>query len=267
MTKGITEEQRAEIEAIGRWAVEFASSAWSSSTTIVLGNDAYEEMILGDAVHATRPTTWAWSTPTGQGQLLRRPGPRRRARRRAARHVRAGRVPRLDRRARRAVDLPQVPVPEEGRLEGLRRRRGLRRLLRRRRSARLNAADGMATPLAQEEYERFYATLAPAGERPASASSTSAWRPTGRASSSCSTPPSGCVELATDPEITSPDVRAVPTETPTEGVGTVEAPRGTLTHHYWTDERGVADEGQPDRRHDQQLRADRDVDRARRRAA
>jgi F420-non-reducing hydrogenase large subunit len=47
------------------------------------------------------------------------------------------------------------------------------------------------------------------------------------------------VELATDPEITSPKFHAVPTEKPTEGVGIVEAPRGTLTHHYWTDERGV----------------------------
>jgi len=34
-------------------------------------------------------------------------------------------------------------------------------------------------------------------------------------------------------------VRAIPTETPTEGVGIVEAPRGTLTHHYVTDERGI----------------------------
>jgi F420-non-reducing hydrogenase large subunit len=31
----------------------------------------------------------------------------------------------------------------------------------------------------------------------------------------------------------------LPTETPTEGVGCVEAPRGTLTHHYATDERGI----------------------------
>jgi coenzyme F420-reducing hydrogenase alpha subunit len=46
-------------------------------------------------------------------------------------------------------------------------------------------------------------------------------------------------ELVADPDITSPDVRAVPTATPSEGVGTVEAPRGTLTHHYWTDERGI----------------------------
>jgi F420-non-reducing hydrogenase large subunit len=47
------------------------------------------------------------------------------------------------------------------------------------------------------------------------------------------------VELATDPEITSKEYRVLPTETPTEGVGCVEAPRGTLTHHYATDERGV----------------------------
>jgi F420-non-reducing hydrogenase large subunit len=47
------------------------------------------------------------------------------------------------------------------------------------------------------------------------------------------------VELATDPEITSPHFHTVPTEKPTEGVGIVEAPRGTLTHHYWTDERGI----------------------------
>jgi F420-non-reducing hydrogenase large subunit len=47
------------------------------------------------------------------------------------------------------------------------------------------------------------------------------------------------VELATDPEITGKEYRVVPTETPSEGVGCVEAPRGTLTHHYKTDERGV----------------------------
>jgi F420-non-reducing hydrogenase large subunit len=47
------------------------------------------------------------------------------------------------------------------------------------------------------------------------------------------------VELATDSEITGEEFRVLPTETPDEGVGCVEAPRGTLTHHYWTDERGI----------------------------
>jgi F420-non-reducing hydrogenase large subunit len=50
------------------------------------------------------------------------------------------------------------------------------------------------------------------------------------------------IELATDPEITSPHVHKAPTQKPTEGVGIVEAPRGTLTHHYKTDERGLLTE-------------------------
>ena len=47
------------------------------------------------------------------------------------------------------------------------------------------------------------------------------------------------MELVLDPEITGPDYRVIPTATPDEGVGIVEAPRGTLTHHYTTDEHGV----------------------------
>ncbi len=46
------------------------------------------------------------------------------------------------------------------------------------------------------------------------------------------------LELVEDPDITGEDIRTIPTETPTEGVGIVEAPRGTLTHHYVTDEHG-----------------------------
>jgi F420-non-reducing hydrogenase large subunit len=47
------------------------------------------------------------------------------------------------------------------------------------------------------------------------------------------------LELAQDPEITSDEIRTIPTETPGEGVGIVEAPRGTLTHHYESDENGL----------------------------
>ena len=42
-----------------------------------------------------------------------------------------------------------------------------------------------------------------------------------------------------DPEITSEEIRTIPTETPGEGVGIVEAPRGTLIHHYKSDEKGL----------------------------
>ena len=40
------------------------------------------------------------------------------------------------------------------------------------------------------------------------------------------------LELALDPDCNLPDFRVIPTETPSEGIGIVEAPRGTLTHHY-----------------------------------
>jgi len=98
--------------------------------------------------------------------------------------------------------------------------------------SRLNASDGMATPLAQEEYERMYETL---GGKPVNHTLATHWArliellyATER-----------WVELATDPEITGKEYRVLPTETPDEGIGCVEAPRGTLTHHYTSDERGV----------------------------
>jgi F420-non-reducing hydrogenase large subunit len=98
--------------------------------------------------------------------------------------------------------------------------------------SRLNAADGMATPLAQAAYEQMYDTL---GGKPVHQTLATHWARVIELLYAAER----AVELAKDPEITSPDVRTVPTETPTEGVGIVEAPRGTLTHHYITDERGL----------------------------
>ncbi|MFN2280050.1 MAG: Ni/Fe hydrogenase subunit alpha, partial [Candidatus Promineifilaceae bacterium] len=98
--------------------------------------------------------------------------------------------------------------------------------------SRLNAADGMATPLAQAEYEKFYETL---GGKPVHQRLAIHWARLIELLYSAER----WMELVTDPEITSPDIHTVPTKVPTEGVGIVEAPRGTLTHHYWTDENGV----------------------------
>jgi F420-non-reducing hydrogenase large subunit len=98
--------------------------------------------------------------------------------------------------------------------------------------SRLNASDGMATPLAQAEYERFYATL---GGKPVHQTLATHWARLIELLYAAER----CLELVEDPEITSPDVHTIPTETPDEGVGIVEAPRGTLTHHYVTDENGI----------------------------
>jgi F420-non-reducing hydrogenase large subunit len=97
--------------------------------------------------------------------------------------------------------------------------------------ARLNVSEGMATPLAQAEYEKFVATLG----KPAHSRLAIHWARLIELLYAAER----WVELATDPDITSPDVRALPTEKPSEGVGIVEAPRGTLTHHYRTDEKGL----------------------------
>jgi len=101
--------------------------------------------------------------------------------------------------------------------------------------SRLNASDGMATPRAQAEYEKFYATL---GGKPVHQRLAIHWARLIELLYAAER----IVELATDPEITSPNFHTVPTATPTEGVGIVEAPRGTLTHHYKTDARGILTE-------------------------
>lgn len=92
---------------------------------------------------------------------------------------------------------------------------------------RLNASNGMATPLAQAEYEQMYKTF---GGKPVHSTLAFHWArliellyATERA-----------MELVKDPEITSTNVRNKPGK-PTEGVGVVEAARGTLIHHYVLD--------------------------------
>jgi len=98
--------------------------------------------------------------------------------------------------------------------------------------ARLNAADGMATPLAQEAYEKMYSVL---GGKPSHNTLAFHWARLVEALYAAER----VVELARDPELTYPDIINLPTATPSEGIGVVEAPRGTLIHHYRTDDKGI----------------------------
>jgi len=98
--------------------------------------------------------------------------------------------------------------------------------------SRLNASDGMATPLAQMEYERMYSTL---GGKPVHATLAMHWARLVELLYSAER----CLELAMDPDITGTELRSPLGPIPGEGVGIVEAQRGTLTHHYWTDARGI----------------------------
>jgi F420-non-reducing hydrogenase large subunit len=98
--------------------------------------------------------------------------------------------------------------------------------------ARLNAADGMATPLAQKAYEEYFQTL---GGKPVHHTLANHYARVVEMISAAER----LVELLNDPEIVSQDLRTLPTQKPTEGIGVVEAPRGLLFHHYQTDERGL----------------------------
>jgi len=98
--------------------------------------------------------------------------------------------------------------------------------------ARLNASEGMATPLAQQEYLKFFETL---GGKPVHHTLANHWARVIELLHAAER----MRELANDPEISDGNVRTIPTATPREGIGVVEAPRGTLFHHYQADERGL----------------------------
>ena len=98
--------------------------------------------------------------------------------------------------------------------------------------ARLNVADGMATPLAHEAYLKFHGIL---GGRPVHHTLANHWARIVEMLYAAER----MKELANDPDLTDPNVRIIPAAVPREGIGVVEAPRGILFHHYHTDERGI----------------------------
>ncbi len=98
---------------------------------------------------------------------------------------------------------------------------------------RLNAAEGMATPLADQEYKKMFETL---GGKAVNSTLAFHWArliellyATERT-----------MELVKDPEITSKHIRN-PVGKPGEGIGVTEAARGTLIHHYKLDKNGLID--------------------------
>ncbi len=230
VSRGINEQQRREIEQRGLEAVEFAKFSLKLFSDIVLGNSEYVEMIKSP--HYTQKTYYMGTVddelrvnfydgrirvvdPSGRQFALYRPAEYLEH---VAEHVEPFsylKFPYLRRIGWKGF----VDGPDSG-------------LYQATPLARLNAAEGMATPLAQAEYERFYDAL---GGKPVHQTLATHWArliellyATER-----------WVELARDPEITGREFRVLPDRTPTEGVGCVEAPRGTLTHHYVTDERGI----------------------------
>ncbi len=230
ISKGITEEERKQIEAHCEWFVEFGKFTQQVFADIVLKNQKYVDLILSDTfAHRTyyiglvdernRVNFYDGKVrvvdPEGKEFTKYAPGEY------------------LDNIAEHVENWTYLKFPYlkkvgwkglvDGRESGVYRATPL---------SRLNAADGMPTPLAQAEYEKMYTTL---GGKPVHATLATHWARIIELLSAAEM----ALDLARDPEITGTRIRNIPTETPTEGVGIVEAPRGTLTHHYETDSRGI----------------------------
>ena len=97
--------------------------------------------------------------------------------------------------------------------------------------ARLNAAQKMATPLAQQEYEHFHQL------RGGQVIEGSLYYHYARLIEDLYAI-ERARQLLDTPEILSRDILITGKVTNHEGVGVLEAPRGTLFHHYWVDENG-----------------------------
>lgn len=98
--------------------------------------------------------------------------------------------------------------------------------------ARLNVADGMATPEADKAFKQYFNTF---GHKPVHHTLANHYARVVEMIYAAER----MKELLEDAEITSTNLRVIPTRTPSVGKGVVEAPRGTLIHHYETDERGI----------------------------
>ena len=230
VSRGINQEQRKTIEQLGRDAIEFAKFSLKLFDDLVLKNTEYVKLITGDVyvhrtynmgmVDANNCTNFydgkiRVTSPSGKEHAKYDPADYRQ-------YV-----------AERVEPWTYLKFPYlkqvgwkgfvDGEDSGVYKATPL---------SRCNAADGMATPLANAEYKRMYETL---GGKPIHHTLATHWARLIEILYAAER----WVELATDPEITGKDYRVLPTQTPTEGVGCVEAPRGTLTHHYWTDSRGI----------------------------
>jgi len=230
MSHGLNEEQRQNIERMARSLLEFAKLTIKVFDDVVLANKAYVDLILSDSyVHHT----YYMGLVDENNKVNFYDGKVRVVDPDGKEFVKYAPKEYLENIAEHVEPWTYLKFPYlkkvgwkglvDGKESGVYRATPL---------SRFNVADGMSTPLAQAEYERMYSTL---GGKPVHATLATHWARVIELLYAAE----HLLELSLDPEITGPNYRIIPTATPDEGVGIVEAPRGTLTHHYVTDEYGV----------------------------
>jgi F420-non-reducing hydrogenase large subunit len=230
VSKGLNKEEQKEVEQIAKDSVEFAKLSLKVFDDIVLKNKEYVDMILSDAY---THRTYYMGLVDDKNKVNFYDGKVRVVDPDGKEIAKFAPREYLDHIAEHVEPWSYIKFPYlkkigwkgfvDGKDSGVYRVAPL---------ARLNAADGMATPLAQEAYEKMYSTL---GGKPVHHTLAMHWARLVELLYAAER----LLELSRDPEITSPNIRVIPTAKPDEGVGIVEAPRGTLIHHYITDDKGV----------------------------
>jgi F420-non-reducing hydrogenase large subunit len=233
VSKGVTKEDQEEYIQTAKDAIEFSKFSIGLLNDIVLGNKDYVDLVVGDIY---KHSTYYMGLVDKNNKVNLYDGDIRVVDPDGNEFVKFRPQEYLDHIAEHVEPFSYIKFPYlkkvgwkgfvDGKDSGVFRVAPL---------ARLNAADGMATPLAQAEYERMFEVL---GGKPAHTTLAYHWARLIEQMYAAER----LLELASDDEILDPNIRTIPTETPTEGVGVVEAPRGTLYHHYKTDERGIITE-------------------------
>jgi len=229
MSKALTEEERQEIETMVKSSVEFAKFSLKLFDDVVLKNKKYVDLILSDA-YTLR--TYYMGLVDRNNKVNFYDGKVRIVDPQGREFLKFAPSEYLDVIEEHVEEWTYVKLPYlkkvgwkglvDGPDSGIYRVGPL---------GRLNASEGMATPMAQQEYERMYETL---GGKPVHSTLTFHWARLIELLYAAER----ALELSTDEEITSKDIRNTPGSLG-EGVGIVEAARGTLIHHYALDEEGL----------------------------
>lgn len=229
VSKPLSEEERQEIEKMAKSSVEFAKFTLKVFEDVVLKNKKYVDMILSDAY--TLPTYYMGLVDRNN-KVNFYDGDVRVVDPEGKEFLKFAPFDYLNVIEERVEEWTYVKFPYlkkvgwkglvGGYTSGVYRVGPL---------ARLNASEGMATPLAQQEYEKMYETL---DKKPVHLTLAYHWARLIELLYAAER----ALELSRDEEITSKDVRNKP-GSPGEGVGIVEAARGTLIHHYQLDEEGL----------------------------
>ena len=230
--KGITESERKDIEEKAKGFIEFAKFSMQIFNDVVLANDTYVDIILNGPY---RLDLYSMGMVDENNLVNFYDGKVRVVDQDGKEHCKYSPEEYTNYVAERVEPWSYLKFPYlkkigwrgfvEGKNSGVYQATPL---------SRLNAADGMATPIAQEEYERMYKIL---GGKPVHNTLAMHWARLVELIYAAE----NMLILARDPEITGKDLRAQLNRNKIvgEGVGIVEAQRGTLTHHYWTDDKGI----------------------------